>query len=479
MRRRLFACFLILLLSAGLLAGAAEPPASEAPPSEAPSGSAPAETVPESPYVPMPTPAGILALPDLADVAEPPAVSAPHAVLYDMNSHTVLYAKDAYSRAYPASITKVMTALLTVEHCDLNDTVTFSYNATHNYDRESSSIARTEGEEMSVIDCLYGMMLASANEVAQGLAEHVSGSIRTFTALMNQRSRQLGAINTRFANPHGLHDDSHYTCCYDMALFMTEAMKHPELREIMGTYRYEIPPTNKHDEITYVRMTHPLLTGIYDMRYADAVAGKTGYTPNAGYTLVTYASRDDMNLVCVIMGASTPAYCGLDSTLLFEYGFNNFNTFDMKNYEESRTASGPLSGQMLALSSPEPVWVTLPKGMTPEVLASRTVYGGGEDQAASREYYLGRTLLARMPLVIGRVKELVPVDKTVSVAKTRREILRTPVLGLPVAYWAIGGIGLLCAAVLGLLIWFAVYTVRRLRRSKEDELAAIARKRRE
>ncbi len=415
------------------------------------------------------TPAGVLALPDLTAVPDAPEVSAKHAVLYDMNSGTVLCAKDAYSRAYPASITKVMTALLTVERCDMNETVTFSYNACHNYDRESSNIARTEGEQMSVIDCLYGMMLASANEVALALGEHISGNTRSFTALMNQRARQLGCLNTHFANPNGLHDDDHYTCCYDMALIMTEAMKHPELQEIMGTYMYEIPPTNKHAEITYVHMQHPLVTPYHKMQYPDAVAGKTGYTDVANYTLVTYAARGDQNLIGVVMDAESQPRCGEDSVSLFEYGFENFTTYSLTGFETTYGAEGPLSSNILRLTPAEAAYLTLPNRLVMEDLRIETRYSGSSDEetVAHREYYLGNVLLCSVPLTATGGQMIIPLEGTVSVAKTTKEKLRTRYLGVPLIYWiVIGG----CLLILFLIVLTVLSFLRALKRRKREQL---------
>ncbi len=274
---------------------------------------------------------GTIRLQELISLPQAPETESDYVVLMEAKSGTVLYEKNAMEKAYPASITKVMTALLTMENCRMDENVTFSYRATHEIGPGSSSIARTEGEIMTVEQCLYGLMVASANEVAQGLAEHISGSLESFVALMNLRAQQLGAVNTHFANAHGYHTEDHYTCAYDMALFMREAIRYDRLVEIMGTERYQIPPTNKHDEITYMSMKHPLLTNSQEMKYPYAVAGKTGYTEEALNTLMTYAKQESDDLICVVLHANGMDHTGADSIALFNYGFQHFTCYSLSS----------------------------------------------------------------------------------------------------------------------------------------------------
>ena len=411
---------------------------------------------------------------------EAPEVASDFAILAEAKSGTVLYGKNAFDRAAPASITKVMTALLTAERCDLNETVLFSYRACHELAKGSSTIARTEGETMSVRDCLFALLVASANEVAQALAEHVSGSIEAFVALMNERAQELGCVNTHFANPHGTPDPEHYTCCYDMVLIMKAAMERDIVREAMGTAKYQIAPTNKHDEITYLNSKHPLVTNTYKMKYEGAVAGKTGHTSEALSTLVTYAVRGSMDLICVVMHADSTQTTGEDSTALFNYGFENFFRSDMLAQTADDTALDPvfLGSDILGLTSSGSCYVTLPKGTEISELTSAVHYGAGEagsDEVAVREYSLNGVILARLPLKVGPVQSRLPITPETVRKKTAKERLRTPYLGIPLIYWIIIAGGLALLGLLGFVVFLIIRILQNNKRREVQRRRALSR----
>ena len=415
--------------------------------------------------------AGTIRLNELISLPAAPEINSDYAVLMEAKSGTILYEKNATAKAYPASITKVLTALLTVENCRLDENVTFSYRATHEIGPGSSSIARTEGEIMTVEQCLYGLLVASANEVAQGLAEHVSGSLESFVALMNLRAQELGAVNTHFANTHGYHTEDHYTCAYDMALFMREAIRYDKLVEIMGTERYQIPPTNKHDEITYMKSSHPLLTGADEMKYPYALAGKTGYTDEALYTLVTYARQGDMDLICVTMHAGTRAMNGADTVALFNYGFQNFRCYNLSSREAvlENDASGFLGRNLINFAYSEEAYCTLPLGMTPENLSSEIIFLGSQgenDVLATRIYTLGGKEFGRCDLKVLPLKEGLAIRPIVSVVPSQNEILREKHFGLPLIYWILIGGGAVLLLLIWLSIWITVRAVKRYKRRK-------------
>ena len=330
--------------------------------------------------------------PVAGEKADPPSVSSPTAILIDRRTGAILYQKDANTTYYPASITKIMTALLTLENCSLDETVTFSYRATHELEEGATHIARTEGEEMSVKDCLYALLLASANEVAQALAEHVSGSIEDFGVLMTERAKELGCTHTHFVNPSGLNDENHYTTAHDMALIMKAALDTPGFLEIDSTLTYEIPPTNKHEESTWVASKHPLLEH-GDSPYPYALAGKTGYTQLAGNSLVTYAEKDDAQLICVIMNAQAGDRA-VDTTNLLEYGFNQFTWYSMAENAQAFLAgqgTGDLSGTGTdgGYTWGEDAWVVLPNGEDPAALTAQAGPETAEgDQASGSVTYL-------------------------------------------------------------------------------------------
>lgn len=420
------------------------------------------------------------ALSSAAELPEAPEIASDFAVLAEAKSGTVLYGKNAFDRAAPASITKVMTALLTAEHCDINETVLFSYRACHELEKGSSTIARTEGETMSVSDCLFALLVASANEVAQALAEHVSGSIEAFVALMNDRARELGCVNTHFANPHGTPDPEHYTCCYDMALIMKAAMERDIVREAMGTAKYQIAPTNKHNEITYLNSKHPLVTNTYKMKYEGAVAGKTGHTSEALSTLVTYAVRGDMDLICVVMHADSTQTTGEDSTALFNYGFENFFRADMLAQAANDTALDPvfLGSDILGLTSSGSCYVTLPKGADVGELVAAVHYGEGDaasDEVAVREYSLNGVVLARLPLKVGPVQSRLPITPETVRKKTAKERLRTPYLGIPLIYWIIIAGALVLLGLLGVVIFLIIRILQSSRRREVRRRRALSR----
>ena len=187
------------------------------------------------------------------------AIGSESAVLIDAASGQVLFQKNMNQKAYPASITKIMTGMLALEKGDLSQTVTMSEEAVFSIDRSSAHIALDVDEEITLEQALYALAIASANEAANGIAETVSGSVADFAKEMNQTAVEAGAQNTNFTNPNGLHDDNHYTTAYDMAKITAAALQNPKFAEIFGTEKYDIPPTNKQPETRYL-LNHLSLT---------------------------------------------------------------------------------------------------------------------------------------------------------------------------------------------------------------------------
>ena len=247
-----------------------------------------------------------------------PVVAAEGAVLLNAGTGEVLFEKNGNTRFYPASITKLMTALLTLENCSLTDTVTFSSTATTNMEAGSVSLKITEGDKLSVKDCLYGLLLKSANEIGNGLAEHIAGSNKNFADMMNSRAKALGCTNTNFANPHGLNNTNHYTTPYDMALIAREAFKNPTLCQITTTTTYKFPATKLAGERT-ISMGHKMVYESDSRYYPGIVGGKTGYTSLAGNTLVTCVEQNGVRLIVVIMKSKSTHYA--DTKALLDYGF--------------------------------------------------------------------------------------------------------------------------------------------------------------
>lgn len=269
---------------------------------------------------------------------EGPRVGAAGAVIMDADSGEILYGKNIYKHLYPASITKLMTALLAYENLDLADHITFSENAVYGIESGSSNIGMDVGQSITVEEALYGLLIASANEVAIALGEKVSGSEKDFADLMNERARQLGCENTNFVTLNGLHDRNHYTCAYDMALIARQIYQHTDLIRYMSDYNYHFVKSEKQPDDFWISNTNDFLTG--EMEYDGIVGGKTGYTDQARETLVTFAEREDVHLICVIM-KEEPPYEYYDTIDLLNYAFDNFTKVNIKESERKYTLSSP------------------------------------------------------------------------------------------------------------------------------------------
>ncbi len=244
------------------------------------------------------------------------------AVLIDAKSGYVLFDKNMNKKMFPASITKVLTTLLILEKGNLNDTIKASFDSIYNIGAGGSNMALKENEELSLKDALYGIMLKSANDACMVAGEHISGSAEKFVDLMNERAKEIGALNTNFVNPHGYHNKEHYTTAYDMALIMQEAIKNEEFVKIISTDTYTIPKTNLSEQ-RILKNSNRLILKDNPQYYKYCVGGKTGYTEKAGNTLVTYAKKDDMELIAVILKSNVNERFP-DTVKLFEYGFNQF-----------------------------------------------------------------------------------------------------------------------------------------------------------
>ena len=269
-----------------------------------------------------------------AEIAQP-SIAAEAAILMDADTKTVLYAKNADQLHYPASITKLMTALLAIENLSPDDTITFSRDAIYSIEPGSSHIGITDGEILTVDQALHGLLLMSANEVANGLAEAVSGSLDGFAKLMTERAKELGALNTNFMNAHGLHDENHYTTAYDMALITSYLAENDYFLEIMQDMTYEIPPTNLTDETRYLYQQHAMLNPSRNaaIHRKDVIGGKTGYTDQARHTLVTMAKQGDTTLVAVVL-KSDKSTLYTDTASLLDYGFSSYQVLNLHTTDD-------------------------------------------------------------------------------------------------------------------------------------------------
>lgn len=267
-------------------------------------------------------------LPPVSQAIESIDVDAGAAILIDPNTNMVIYEKNADKKMYPASTTKIMTALLTLEKGTLTDTVTMTEDDFADVDYTASSGGLIEGETVTVQTLLYCLMLPSANEAANALARYVSGNIPDFVKLMNKRAKELGCTGTHFANPNGLHDDNHYTTARDLSLIAEEAMKNKTFATVVNTAQKKLPATNKQAE-RIIYTTNYLILRKSDPTYYSYCCGiKTGHTTPAGYCLVSTATKDNHTYISVLLGCDKPdnstAKSFTETKRLFEWAFKNY-----------------------------------------------------------------------------------------------------------------------------------------------------------
>lgn len=290
----------------------------------------------------------ITSIPNIAFAQETPSISSPNGVLMDYETGEVLFDKNAHEKTYPASTTKVMTAVLVLENANLNDVVTIDYDLYV----DGSSMYLLKGESFTVKDLLSALLIRSANDAAEALAIHIAGSVEDFVVMMNKRAKELGALNTNFTNPHGLPDSDHITTAYDLAMIAKHAMTFDLFREIVSTTMLTFEPTEQTPETRYYRNTNRFLWGtgganqiLYNGQYInikyDIIDGiKTGYTGAAGNCLISSSLKDNHRLISVVLGATgNDVY--LDSRTLIDYGYNNFKLISLTD-KSSGTIETPI-----------------------------------------------------------------------------------------------------------------------------------------
>lgn len=298
-------------------------------------------------------------------------IQADGGIVMEAGTGTVLYGKNMDQPYYPASITKILTALIVIESCDLDEIVTFSHDAVYNVEADSSSAGIDEGDQLTVRDCLYALLLASANESANALAEHVSGTREAFADLMNQRAASLGCTGSHFANPSGLNDENHYTTAHDMAKIAQAAIQNPTFVEICGSRTYRLPnmkraPAEKFPDGYPIANHHKMWNRNDAAYYNGAFCGKTGYTSLAGNTLVTCAKRGDMTLIAVVLNGHLTHYT--DTKAMLDFGFGNFQSLKISEFETTYTSldndmtiAGMTAKDTISLDLDEDSRIVIPK----------------------------------------------------------------------------------------------------------------------
>lgn len=268
----------------------------------------------------------------IEDWPQGPVVTAEAAILMEAETGTILYSKNIHKQEYPASCTKLLTCLIASEQCETDEMVYMSHDAIWDTPRDSNHIALDEGEAITIEQALSAILIRSANEVSFGVAEHITGtSWEDFAAIMNERARELGCLNSNFVNPNGLPDENHYTTAYDLATIARAFFANEMLSKLSRTTKLDIPASDTQPDHIIEHTKNQLLPG-QQRAYEYLVGSKTGYTNVARNCLVSCAEKDGLKLICVVLKDESPAYYE-DTLALFEYGFSNFTTFNVSQSE--------------------------------------------------------------------------------------------------------------------------------------------------
>lgn len=371
------------------------------------------------------------------DWPEYPSIYAESGILIEASSGTILYEKNGYDQMYPASITKIMTALLALENGNLSDMIEFSHYDVYSLESGAAHVSMDEGELLSLNDCLYAIMLASANEVSNAVGEYVAKkqpaytqkiadlqaagnssvdesivAIEVFSDMMNARAVECGAKNTHFCNPNGLFNENHYTTCYDMAMITREAIKNDQFLKVESQLTYVLPTTNLKTETLPIANRHKMLFPLNSVYYEGSLGGKTGYVDQSGNTLVTFARRNGMTLISVVMKSNSENVYK-DTKLLLDYGFNNFsltnisqneNNFTPNSYSILGNSSSVFDSSLPLITINPDDYVVLPNGapFLDACTSNITFTDDKSDIFATLEYRFGDRIVGSTTLTVNK-----------------------------------------------------------------------------
>lgn len=253
------------------------------------------------------------------------SVNAKAALMIEKNTGKIIYEDSAKEKKYPASVTKILTAILVLENCELDDVATVSEKSISNIPSGYVIAPLFAGEKMSIEDLLYALMLKSANDAAYVLAEHVGGSVEGFSDMMNKKAKELGCENTHFVNPNGIHNEEHYTTAYDLYLISKYAMQNEKFAKIVSTYQYTLSATNKYPNKDRVMQSTNYFLNPKSKFYNENVKGiKTGTTLEAGNCLITEITKDGFDYITVVLGAETSESKFSETQKMIKYAFDNY-----------------------------------------------------------------------------------------------------------------------------------------------------------
>jgi len=275
-------------------------------------------------------------------------ITAPNLLLAETNTGRIIYERNADEKIYPASLTKLMTAILVVENCELDEIATVSENAVISVPSGYVNANLQVGEELTVEDLLYVMLIPSANDAANVLAEHVGGNIESFSTMINSRAKELGCTGSNFTNPSGLHQEEHYTTTRDLFLISQKAISNSLIKKILGTTTYSLPSTNKYTgtKRTFTTTNYMIRKSLTKYYCDYCIGAKTGYTEYAKNCVVEYAEKDGIELTVIVMGenAKVKGQKFLDAKEMFEYVFKNYENNQVakqnEKYETARVNNG-------------------------------------------------------------------------------------------------------------------------------------------
>ena len=299
-------------------------------------------------------------------------ISSTAAIVMETSTNTVLYSKNADQALYPASAVKVMTCLMALENSSLDDQVTMTATGVSGVTDGGANISAQLDEVFTMEQCLYAIMVASANDIALQVAEHISGSVEDFVAAMNTRAQELVCTNTVFTNPTGRPDENQHTTAHDMALIMEAAMANDTFRTIAQTTSYTIPATNVSGGDRALTNNFTMINSSSDSYYEPCIGGKEGYTEASGSTLVCEASKNNMKLVCVVLNGAS-GVTDDEAIALLNYGFDNFTPLTLPDDDFNRLSGGT---------------VIVPAGTGADAL---TTEDSSSDGQITRQYYFGGT----------------------------------------------------------------------------------------
>ena len=422
-------------------------------------------------------------------------------IVMDLDSGAVLFAQNIHVQEYPASITKLLTALVVVENASMDEQVTFSHDAVYNVESGSGNkLQLEEGDVLSVKDCLYVMLLQSSNQAANALAEHVGGSREAFADMMNEKAASLGCRESHFVNPSGLNDPEQLTSAYDMAQIGAAVFGNPTLLEICSTTSATLPPTINNPNGRTYSMEHKLVvTGDSsdENYYPSAVAGKTGYTSLAGQTLVTYAEQDGRRQVAVTLKSTQRTHYS-DTKTILDFGFARFKNVSVAENEtdyvtgEEPVTIGDETYSPSDLYLDEKAVVTLPNDAQfsdadkylqteipashPEGAVARIIYTYNDRQIGVAWVYSTKAASAPVSAEDGTDNETAGSENTTDAAKTGTSSTadkeKKP-LKLTKATYIAAGAGVVVLLIAAAVVWFMIQ-----RKQEEERMRVLREKRR-